>query len=442
MVTTRSSSKGRISTSIADNGVSPSRELLDEEQAAADPELSSNALRRSASKATKQSLEEAQDTPSTKESKPNSSRKRRATSQKIANDGRDGDRDIDDGTMKTSTEPPSHLQDDESIYETPATRVQSSAYATPATHLVKTLPTDNITPASHVPKSRKRKSPEDGEEGMGVMPPDEQDASTATAQPQTRSTRIRFNSEEPASLPMQTANVVEPSNSSINAQIESESDDDDAPEAITNVDASQSAKAADLEASKAAAAQRAAARSKRKQRDTVLKAQAEDADTRGRKRRRREAVAERIQDEEESDVEEITRVEDPEEGLTTRLRFSKVPALLPQELLDAAPEVRPLSPPPALEPTPGSNKPNKIALLSPKHPKDVKRGPVSVHVLKDVNPLLPPKADKKLGTVRATREAWMMGRAGKSGKMKDVVGSGRMERRAIVTGGGGGFFRR
>ncbi|KAF2100230.1 hypothetical protein NA57DRAFT_54328 [Rhizodiscina lignyota] len=383
----------------------------------------------------KRSLQADEDTPATKRRRPNWKGKKETAPAEEANEEDAGAESDNKHAIGGDVMGTPGQEGEYSIYETPATRPQSSVYATPATHLAKPGSSATATPpASHIPKNRSQKGTKSKSGAQNSILSTAKKANAFVPTP--KATHIRFDSEESESLPPTNADPHEPLlNNDNEEEPESESEDDEAPEAITNASAIQSARTFDAGASRAVAAQRAATRTKRKDRDTVLKSQAKEAGNKGRKRRQQE------EEEDDSDVEEIPRTDLDDDAQTAYISLSSIPNLLPQELLDAAPEVRPLSPPPlALSTT--TSKPDKLDLLNPKRPKDVKRGPVKVRVLQDSNPLLAPKADRKTGTVREARETWMMGRAGTGGKMKGVVGTGKMERRAVGSASGKGFLRK
>lgn len=100
------------------------------------------------------------------------------------------------------------------------------------------------------------------------------------------------------------------------------------------------------------------------------------------------------------------------QGSTTHdSRRPALPALLPDEILNAAPAERAPTPP-ADETGPGHKKPNKLKFLDKveKAPKDVNTGDVTIRVLdeptsqKKTNPSLAPKTSK---TGRNSKENWL-----------------------------------
>lgn len=100
------------------------------------------------------------------------------------------------------------------------------------------------------------------------------------------------------------------------------------------------------------------------------------------------------------------------QGSTTQdSRRQALPALLPDEILNAAPAERPPTPP-AEETGTGPRKPNKLKFLDKveKAPKDVKMGDVTIRVLDEPSsgkmgkPALPPKASK---VGRNSKDNWL-----------------------------------
>ncbi|KAF2456295.1 hypothetical protein BDY21DRAFT_47627 [Lineolata rhizophorae] len=190
---------------------------------------------------------------------------------------------------------------------------------------------------------------------------------------------------------------------------------DEAPEAISGSAAADLAKAAQKGASKAIQEQEAKAKRSRRTRDELLKTQAagsfrKHADKAKSKKRKRGGASDTSSDEEERPPPLRLASEHITSGYA-----------LPAELLNSIDEVRPPTPP-RLEATPAQKTHIKFAEgpKAGKTPKDVKRGPVSVRVLDEQNPVLAPKAD---GAMRSVRERWLMGREGQGSRR------GRKERR-------------
>lgn len=315
---------------------------------------------------------------------------------------------------------------DESIYETPATQNAGSIYTTPATHLIKKTNATNDTTPSH------RLNP-------------------------NKARHQRFTSEEPPDTALNesppTAN--KPGVESTNDV--QDDDSDEAPEAVTTKAAAQAVRKAQAGAAKARKAQEDATRNKRRDRNMALAEQARNTDGRRSKHPAQEQCVQNLahlelessdhddNDDDDDNVEEIDGGRlITEDTVTWDQAPNKLPKYLPQELLDAAPAIRPLSPPITIKSSSlaAASRLNKLALLDPKQPKDITRGPVKVRVMQDIASLkfMPPKAERKKGTQREVRDTWMLGRQGRFGSSKGVIGSGKVERRSW--GKSSGFLRR
>ena len=125
------------------------------------------------------------------------------------------------------------------------------------------------------------------------------------------------------------------------------------------------------------------------------------------------------------------------QGSTTQdTRRTALPALLPDEILNAAPATRPPTPP-IDDFEPAQKKPNKLKFLDKKdkRPKDVKLGDTSIRVLdegpsrKKAKTALAPKASK---SGRNVKDSWLS----KSRSTASVNGLRR------TAGGSSGFVRR
>lgn len=121
---------------------------------------------------------------------------------------------------------------------------------------------------------------------------------------------------------------------------------------------------------------------------------------------------------------------------TQDARRSALPALLPDNILNAEPVARPLTPP-ADEVGPVHKKPNKLKFLDKveKRPKDVKMNDMTIRVLdegpsrKRAKATLPPKASK---TGRNTKQNWL-------NQSRSTAGVNGLRR---TTGGSSSFVRR
>ncbi|RLL98586.1 hypothetical protein CFD26_103150 [Aspergillus turcosus] len=304
---------------------------------------------------------------------------------------------------------------------------ESTGASTPANGKRKPESTSAGKPESQHNKRRKRSSLEAGDE-----PERESSTETSIAMVESESKReeaqtpaaktkhFRFDSEEPE-LPVEMETEV-PEPQPQDQDNEDSSDDDEAPEAIDN--SAQMSKIR-LEAKKQERARQIEEqqkKEKRKQLDELRKQQAKQKDV--------AKLAAGSADDQLSESTETLR------GSTTQAaRRSALPALLPDEILNAAPVARPPTPP-LEELNVSHKKPNKLKFLeaTEKRPKDVKLGDVTIRVL-DENPTkkaktsLPPKASK---TGRNAKQNWL----NRSRSTATVNGLRR------TAGGSSGFVRR
>lgn len=106
------------------------------------------------------------------------------------------------------------------------------------------------------------------------------------------------------------------------------------------------------------------------------------------------------------------------------------------DLLTAAPAARLPTPPPAADTSKAKvNTHLKFLERESKPIKDVKKGPVSVHVLGQANKLLAPKAE---AGAKRVREQWLKGRQQARPAKGKKLTEGRLERREF---GKAGFLR-
>ncbi|KAF2180804.1 hypothetical protein K469DRAFT_741017 [Zopfia rhizophila CBS 207.26] len=252
---------------------------------------------------------------------------------------------------------------------------------------------------------------------------------------------VRFGSGEPS----EHESAQEPAPASVSKQSRSrfvpiqkitddeESDSDEAPEMVTAATALSKTKAAETAASQAYKALQEKQRLKKK-------VQAERmAEEQERKRKKEEKKAKKIA---KAELREAQY--DKGQGKGPKLDIHNLPALLPDSLLEAAGERRPPTPPPATLPGQDAaakwkeklNRHIKFLERGEKPIKDVRKGPVNVHVLAKQNSLLPPKANRD---TKHVREKWLKGKQaekrGKNGR-KDLEFR-KIERRST----GGGFLR-
>lgn len=123
-------------------------------------------------------------------------------------------------------------------------------------------------------------------------------------------------------------------------------------------------------------------------------------------------------------------------SFTQDSRRPTLPALLPDDILNAVPEVRPPTPPPETQAF-SQKKPTKLRFLekTEKAPKDVRMGDVAIRVLdgdssrRQPSTALPPRASK---TGRCAKDAWL----------KQARSTGHVNGMRIVSSGSKGFVRK
>ncbi|EKG18397.1 U3 snoRNA associated [Macrophomina phaseolina MS6] len=394
-----------------------------------------------------------------------------------------------DGQPQDGETPLATPNDGESVYGTPAGEDTPSVYATPATNLragLRNAACPCPSPASVTPKPRARGArstpsrpsrlasshtvdAEDEEatpkpESHGIQELEEkqpgneettdeaeetkvgqsQDEAAKAVQPKTENskaeepaaapkrTHIRFGSEDPPVVPEPEPEPAKEEVPSSTNEGEEDSDDD-APEAVTASSAREQARAAEEGAAKVIERQENEAKRKRQEREARLREQAAAA-----KKRKQEQEAKDIP----ADVASSATIQafDPSairKASRPSYDLNNLPALLPDDILAAAPDVRPATPDPDDEESSAASKKqlvNKhLKFLDEKAPKDVKKGPVKVRVLEKGNKFLPPKVSNS-GT-KSVRDTWLQGRKTKEGKKGSFGG---LERRKI----GGGFLRK
>ena len=173
--------------------------------------------------------------------------------------------------------------------------------------------------------------------------------------------------------------------------------------------------------------QRMQEKQRRRDRDARLKLQAKFARP-SSKRRLKDSIAE--SDSLLSPSTLVGSASDPNadsEAKSKALKESRLPVLLPEELLSTEPMVRPLTPPPkASSRDRRLVKKRKLLNIDSKPPKDIRHGALIIRVLDSGPGNMPPKASKES---RMLREAWLTGQRGPKGGI---------ERRQL----GGGFVRK
>ncbi|KAK8173696.1 U3 snoRNA associated-domain-containing protein [Phyllosticta citrichinensis] len=348
---------------------------------------------------------------------------------------------------KETSERQDGSQDDASIYGTPADDDDDdeSIYATPATTLRPTLRgSARPTPASVTPKPRGRaarntpskpsrlissQTIDEGEEEKDPKPEPSKEANKPRI--------IRFGSEDPPAVSEPAPEP--PKKTEIPSSSADEDSDDEAPEAVTASSAREQARAAEEDATKAVKEQEAAAKRKRQEREARLREQAAAS-----KRRKQKETESKLDPEDVSpsaDVASSTTITASNPAALSKPAYNlqNIPDLLPDELLAAAPAVRPPTPEPAERGTGLGQKEGErkklnkhLKFLDEKPAKDIKKGPVRLHVLEKGNKKLPPKVNNQSKNMR---DQWLAGRRVQPAKGKK--GFGGPERKKT----GGGFLR-
>lgn len=101
----------------------------------------------------------------------------------------------------------------------------------------------------------------------------------------------------------------------------------------------------------------------------------------------------------------------------------RLPLLLPDDLLNAEPIVRPPTPPPHMSQVKLEvSRKRKLLDIDARPPKDVQRGGLKIRVLSTDAGHLPPRSSKE---GRILRETWLMGQRGpKGGIQRRKIGAG------------------
>ncbi|KAL4754721.1 hypothetical protein BDW72DRAFT_166040 [Aspergillus terricola var. indicus] len=242
---------------------------------------------------------------------------------------------------------------------------------------------------------------------------------------------FRFDSEEPV------LSEVAESELPVDAQQEKRNDDEDSSEdeAPETVDNSTQLSKMKLEAKKREEARKIeeqAKREKRRQLDEARKQQAKAS------AKRKEVYTFQAAPGAGTPAEDMLSESSAtlQGSFTQDIRHSTLPALLPDDILNAVPDVRPPTPPPEFEAF-SQKKPTKLRFLEKKEkaPKDVRMGDVAIRVLdsessrKQPNTALAPKASK---TGRGAREAWL----------KQARSTGHVNGMRMVSSGKRSFVRK
>ncbi|PLB47866.1 hypothetical protein P170DRAFT_476526 [Aspergillus steynii IBT 23096] len=230
---------------------------------------------------------------------------------------------------------------------------------------------------------------------------------------------FRFDSEEPE-IPLDTPAEENTETPQEKEDSDDDSSDDEAPEAIDNSAQLSKIRSEAKKLEQAKQLEEQAKKEKRRQLDELRKSQAKISN-------KKDKLADDL----------LSESTETLQGSTTQdIQRSALPALLPDDILNAAPATRPLTPP-LEEPEAGPKKSNKLRFLekNEKRPKDVRMGDVTIRVLdgeppqKKAKTSLAPKASK---TGRNAKENWL----NKSRSTGNVNGLRRTK------GGPSGFVRR
>ncbi|KAF9893740.1 hypothetical protein FE257_009910 [Aspergillus nanangensis] len=284
------------------------------------------------------------------------------------------------------------------------------------------------SPSVEVQIIKKRKTSLEGNPEVENESPAEESEPTEETQSETEEkptapsnkTHFRFDSEEPE-VPLDTTREDTQEKQANHEDEDDSSDDDEAPEAVDN--SAQMSKIREDAKRQEEIRQREeqVKREKRKKLDEVRKAQAKAM-------KKKENLAEDMQSESTVTLQG---------SITQDARRAALPALLPDEILNATPVARPPTPP-----AEGMDilhrKPNKLKFLdkTEKRTKDVHMGDVTIRVLDDnvsykkkSKVTLPPKASK---TGVNSKQNWL----------NKARSTGQINGLRRTTGGSSGFVRR
>ncbi|KAJ0422779.1 U3 snoRNA associated-domain-containing protein [Aspergillus carlsbadensis] len=243
---------------------------------------------------------------------------------------------------------------------------------------------------------------------------------------------FRFDSEEPEPVLPESAEQEVPESVQAENQDVDDSSDDEAPETVDNAAQLAKIKSEVKKREQAKQLEEQLKKEKRRQLDEARKAQAKASG------KRSEASVPQSAPGAATPAEDLLS----ESSATLQGSFTQdarhpttLPALLPDDILNAVPDVRPPTPPPETQDI-VQKKPTKLRFLDKqeKGPKDVRMGDVSIRVLggngsKKPNTALPPKASK---TGRSAREAWL----------KQARSTGHVNGMRMVSSGSKGFVRK
>ncbi|KAH8705750.1 hypothetical protein BGW36DRAFT_354148 [Talaromyces proteolyticus] len=289
------------------------------------------------------------------------------------------------------------------------------------------IPQDNVV----VEMPLRRKAAEDDEVPETQEANDESNGIATTDEPQNTASNdvpvknhIRFDSEEPTPVPKEIDEIPE---TQVVPPEEESSDDDEAPEVVDNSAQLLSLKVQAQKQEKARKRDENLRKQKRKLQDERNKSQAK-ATKKPRPEKQNPSATRPSEPSLGQDDDLVSESTATLQGSVVRESGRlALPALLPEEILNAESVYRPPTPEP--EQKPKSTKYHKFFDDVEKPVKDLHRGDVTIRVLEDKKVMLPPKS---LTAGRDLKAAWMSGQRRK----KAPIGLKRVSSRPQ------GFLRR
>ncbi|KKK23420.1 hypothetical protein P175DRAFT_0525034 [Aspergillus ochraceoroseus IBT 24754] len=253
------------------------------------------------------------------------------------------------------------------------------------------------------------------------------DAKDEGTVPLAKKNHFRFDSEEPV-LP----DIAEPEEADEPTAVqddEENSSDDEAPETVDNSAQLSRIMSAARKQERARQMEEQLKKEKRRQFDEARKLQAKSSN------KRKQIPVPRLGAGSPTDDLVSESSETLQGSFTQDSRHPTLPTLLPDEILNAVPAIRPPTPP-AETFSVSQKKPTKLRFLDRKEkaPKDIKMGDVAIRVLgsgarKQPNSALPPKASK---SGRNAKDMWL----------KQARSTGHVNGLRMTSGGSKGFVRK
>ncbi|EED15516.1 conserved hypothetical protein [Talaromyces stipitatus ATCC 10500] len=273
-------------------------------------------------------------------------------------------------------------------------------------------PEDNVTIEVPVVQETEKIS-----NGIETTPKSE--GATADEFSKKPSNHIRFGSEEPT-LPIQQTKGIETPQPT-QAKDDSESDDDEAPEVVDNSAQLLSLKVQAQKQKEAKRRDEILQKEKRRLQDEKQKAQAKAsaaAKAKAEKSQKPQFFDSKLISDDDLVSESTATLQESVRGSGRRA----LPALLPDEILNAEPVHRLPSPPPEEQQKSNIRRQHKF-FKEDKPAKDIRRGDVTIRVLETKKEMLPPKSSAIGKHVKASWQAGHRGRNGSApGGLKRVGG--------------------